>query len=68
MWKACPLCIFWLIWKAGHDIVFRSEMFSFYKSLKSFFVHLFLLKTVLFLVGGKFILLYSLGCLFDACF
>ena len=48
MWKACPLCIFWPIWKARNDIVLRNKVFSLQK-VKSFFVHLLWLENKLFL-------------------
>ena len=35
-WKASPLCLFWVIWKTGNDIVFRNEGVSIQK-IKTFF-------------------------------
>ena len=39
VWKAGPLCIFWSVWKARNDVVFRNEVLSIQR-LKSSFVPL----------------------------
>ena len=36
MWKAGPLCIFWMVWKARNGVVFRDEVL-FVQKHKSFF-------------------------------
>ena len=50
MWKASPLCIFWLVWKARND-VFRDDVLSIQK-LKFSFVNLLLSETNLIMEDG----------------
>ena len=51
VWKAGPLCIFWLVWKARNSIVFKDETLSIQK-LKFSFVNLLWSDTKLFLKDG----------------
>ena len=46
VWKARPLCIFWMVWKARNDVVFGNEVLSIQK-LKIFFVNLLWSETKL---------------------
>ena len=36
VWKAGPLCIFWAVWKAKNNIVFKNEVLSIQKLNFSF--------------------------------
>ena len=45
---AGPLCIFWLVWKARNDIIFR----DLHRRLSLFFVYLLWLETKMFFVDG----------------
>ena len=36
MWKATPLCIFWLVWKERNNIVFKNGDFSIQRLKNSF--------------------------------
>ena len=58
-----PLCIFWSVWKARNDIVFRDEVLSIQR-LKSSFVHLFWSETKVYFVHlvHFFLLGGLLGC------
>ena len=48
---ACPLCLFWTLWRARNGIAFRSEAWSIQK-LKISFVSLLWAETKSFLVSG----------------
>ena len=53
--KAGPLGIFWTVWKARNDAVFRDEVLSIQKFEYSF-VNLLWSETKLFIEGGPTIL------------
>ena len=57
VWKVGPLCIFWAVWKARHDIVFKNEVLSIQK-LKFSFVNLLWSETNLFLEDGPMTLVH----------
>ena len=52
VWKAGPLCIFWMIWKARNGVVFRNEVLSIQK-LKFSVVNLLWSETDLFIENGR---------------
>ena len=51
VWRADPLCIFWMIWKARNRIAFEDDVLSIQR-LKSFFVFFLWLETKLFTTDG----------------
>ena len=57
VWKAGPLCIFWLVWKARNGSVLRDEVLSIQR-LKSSFEHLFWSETKVYFVDGPMSLVH----------
>ena len=51
VWKAGPLCIFWMVWKARNSIAFEDDVLSIQR-LKSPFVFLLWSETNLFIKDG----------------
>ena len=54
---AGPLCIFWVVWKARNDLIFRDEVLPLQK-VKSFFVYLLWPETKMFSVDGPMALVH----------